>query len=204
MNGVICPIKRITSQSAYECLLNKCGECGPYWNSLVHSLVPNRQLSYLFHTFHWAEWRPVSAEEPAWSAAQTTSEIDSPTCTWSSFRWLLGTSSHEPPNQSKSCLGDRGFNTVIFPVFPGYCSKHQLLYSVLSLFSLAVWSYWYILCRQAEETHEPSGWWRRKVSFPEEKNTEWLQFRNSCILSRHKQTLCKYTNATVKNELLIV
>lgn len=46
---------------------------------------------------------------------------------------------------------------------------HQLCFISL----LSMWSYWDILCRQVEETREPSSWWRRKDSSPTEISGLW-------------------------------
>lgn len=76
-------------------------------------------ISHLFHTVPWTAWRPVSAQEPAWSAAATTSGADSQTCTWNSARQLFWTASRGPPNPSTSYLWGMGckMGNITFFVF---------------------------------------------------------------------------------------
>lgn len=64
------------------------------------------ESSHLLHTVCCPWWKPGAAEGPAWPAATMTSEAESQTCTWSSFRWLFWTVCHWPPHLSKSCLDE--------------------------------------------------------------------------------------------------
>ena len=86
---------------------------GKLWSRLISPCI-----SHLFHTVPWTAWRPASAQEPAWSAAATTSGADSQNCTWNSVRQLFWIASRGPPNPSTSYLGGMGCNmgNITFPV----------------------------------------------------------------------------------------
>lgn len=138
----------------------------------VLDLHQNDPLSHLSQTVLGEEWTPASAQEPAWSAAPTTSEADSQTCTWSSVHQPFWTAGHERANLSKSYLRGGGGGGGCKTGTIGYCSKSEISVMCNLSFPLCVWSYWHIVGRRAEETHEQSAWWRRKGSFPVDRNTD--------------------------------
>lgn len=91
--------------------------------------------SHLSHTVLCPGWKPGSAEEPAWPAAATTSEVDSQTCIWSSFHWLSWTSCRGPPNLNKSYLEGQGHQAAAFSWFKH--KHHNSARQKPSLFLLA-------------------------------------------------------------------